>query len=112
MTWIALRNRANELGFELAFHVRPGDDGGLVPDFSGPAENGWLLVGNHEHVAGIWVRAVTESAQSRSRQWIAKMLAECDPFVETVGDYDADFFAAGFPARAAAQDPERGRMLA
>ena len=112
MSWISLGTRARELGFDLAFHVQA-SDGRLVPDFlAGPAGKGWLLVGNYEHVAAIWVRPITDAAKSLSSRCIAATLGNFDPFVEIVGDYDEDYFAAGAPARAAALYPDRGRMLA
>ena len=112
MSWTTLQQHAQELGFDVAFRVRPGEDGGLVPDFTCPLDKDWQLIGNYEHAAGVWVHPRTEAARRLPLRRVAAMIADCDRFMEPLADYDADFFAAGAPGRAAAQNPDRGRMLA
>lgn len=107
-----------------------------MPEMTTPPEAGgvWLCVGSYEHVAGLWLSPVTDEAKilsherrntSRqdtgqspvtqgadhlSRERVALLMENCDPFVEALGNYDADYFAAWAPGRAAAEHPEYGRM--
>jgi hypothetical protein len=136
MTWNTLRQRAQQLGFNLSYRTRAATDGGYLPEMATPPEAGgpWLCIGNYEHVAGLWLSPVTDEARGLSRERrntsrqhtgqspvadeaqhlscerIAMLVENCDPFVETLGDYDAEFFAACAPGRAAADHPECGRM--
>lgn len=112
MSWTDLQCRAEELGLELAFRIRTDDADGPLPDFAGPGDPEWMLVGNYDHAAGIWVRPRNDVARGLSAQNIAATMACCDRFFEPVADYDADFFAAAAPFRLATQNPDRGRMLA
>jgi hypothetical protein len=112
MTWSTLRQRAQQLGFELSYRTRAASGGGYLPEMATPPETSglWLCVGNYEHVAGLWLSPVTAEARGLPRERVAMLLEDCDPFVETVGDYDAEFFAACRPGRAAADHPECGKM--
>ena len=114
MTWSTLRQRAQQLGFKLSYRTRAATGGGYLPDMATPPEAGgpWLCVGNYEHVAGLWLSPVTDEARGLSRERVAMLVEDCDPFVETFGDYDAEFFAACAPGRAAADHPEFGKMPA
>ena len=114
MTWSTLHQNAQQLGFNLSFRTRATSGGGYLPDMTTPPEAGgpWLCVGSYEHVAALWLHPMTEEARGLTAERVATLLEDCDPFVETVGDYDAEFFAACAPGRAAADHPERGKMPA
>lgn len=138
MTWSTLRQHTQQLGFNLSYRTRAGTDGGYLPEMATPPEVGgpWLCIGNYEHVAGLWLSPVTDEAKNLSRERrstprqqlglapggvaveqlsqerVAVLMENCDPFVETLGDYDAEFFAACAPGRAAADHPEWGKMPA
>ena len=112
MCWTRLKERAGQLGFDIAFRARYGEGASVVPEYRGPVDQAWLFIGNYEHAASVWVRPRNDAARCLMRRHVVAMIADCDPFMETVGDYDPEFFAAAAPWRAAAQDPERGRMPA
>ncbi|MCK9285024.1 MAG: hypothetical protein M0P39_12175 [Rhodocyclaceae bacterium] len=112
MCWKNLQDRASELGLSVEYRICAEPQRGMVPDMAETKGSGWMLVGNYDHVAGIWAKPVTEAARRLSPRHVAEMLADCDVFVETVGDYDADYFAAAAPFRAAMNHPEWGCMLA
>ncbi len=112
MTWSTLRQRAQQLGFELSFRSRAAAGGGYLPEMAMPpeAKGTWLCIGNYEALAGLWLSPLTDEARALSRESVATLLENCDPFVEAVGDYDPEFLAACAPGRAAAEHPEYGRM--
>ena len=113
MTWSTLRQRAQQLGFDLSYRSSAATGGGYLPDMTPPDAGGpWLCVGSYEHVAALWLHPMTDEARGLSRERVTTLLEDCDPFVETVADYDAEFFAACAPGRAAADYPERGKMPA
>jgi len=114
MTWSTLRHSAQQLGFNLSYRSRAASGGGYLPDMATPPEVGgpWLCVGSYEHVAALWLHPLTEEAKALTAERAATLFEGCDPFIETVGDYDAEFFAACAPGRAAADHPERGKMPA
>lgn len=114
MTWSTLRQRAQQLGFNLSYRSRAASGGGYLPDMATPPESGgpWMCVGSYEHVAALWLLPLTDEAKALTAKRVTALLEDCDPFVETVCDYDADFFAACAPGRAAAEHPESGRMPA
>ena len=114
MGWNTLSKRAQQLGFKLSYRTRAATGGGYLPEMATPpeTEGPWLCLGNYEHVAGLWVAPVTDEARSLSRERLATLMEGCDPFIETVGDYDTEFFAASAPARAAVDHPECGIMPA
>lgn len=114
MTWITLRLQARQLGFDLSFRTRPVPGGGYMPELASPPEEAgpWLCVGSYEHMAALWLHPMTEEARGLSRERLTMLLEDCDPFVQPVGDYDQDFFAACAPGRAAADHPEHGKMPA
>ncbi len=114
MTWITLRQQARQLGFDLSYRSLPAPGGGYIPELTSPPENEgpWLCVGSYEHVAALWLHPVTDEARCLSHESVTALLENCDPFVESVGNYDTDFFAACEPGRAAADHPEHGKMPA
>ncbi len=112
MCWRNLQERAAELGFSVDFRIRRESSGGMSPEFSGTEGAEWFLVGNYDHVAGIWARATTEAARRLPRRRAAAALADCDPFVETLGEYESDFFAAAAPFREAVHQADTGYALA
>lgn len=109
MCWNTLLEHAHRLGFEVALRTRRDADGGYMPDLTPPNGGGWILVGNYEHVAGFWVKPLTDAAHRLNGAALRKLMAEGDPFVEEMGDYDADFFAANAPFLAALRNQERIR---
>lgn len=74
-----------------------------MPDLTPPKGGGWVLVGNYEHIAGFWVKPLTDNARRLDGRLVRKLMAEGDPFAEAVGDYDDDFFDANAPFMAALQ---------
>jgi len=111
MCWKRFQERAAELGFSLEYRIRREAGRDMGPELTANADSGWFLVGNYDHVAGIWAKPVTDAARCLPRRRAAAALADCDPFVETVGEYGADFFAAAAPFREAVHHPENGCML-
>jgi hypothetical protein len=107
MSWSSLQTHAEEMGFEIALRTRHAEGGGFVPDITSPGGEGWLLIGNYEHVAGFWVKPLTDSARKMPGAAVRRLMAEGDPFVEEVGEYDAEFFAANEPLLAALRNLER-----
>lgn len=118
MSWSRLRQRAQQLGFDLAFRSHHHDGGGYHPDLTSPPreEGPWLCVGSYEHVAGVWVQPITESARRLTPEWVSAAIARLDHFVAPIHHYDAefsaDYLAIGLSARHAAQNPDMGRMPA
>lgn len=110
MSWNSLRTHAERMGFEIAFRTRRADDGSFMPDLTPPGDDGWLLIGNYEHVAGFWVKPLTETARRLPGTDVRRLMEEGDPFVESTGDYDADFFAANEPFRAALRNLESNQL--
>ena len=110
MSWNTLSKRAQQLGFKLSYRTRTD----YQPDMATPpeADGSWLCLGSYEHVAGLWLAPLTDEARRLPREHIRSLLEDCDPFIETVGDYDSDFFAASAPGRAAVDHPECGIMPA
>lgn len=118
MTWSTLRQRARQLGFDVAYRSRPAEGGGYAPDLAQPPleEGPWLCVGSYEQTAGVWVHPLTEAARALSPQSVSAAIAGADPFVAPIGGYDAefsqDFLAVAAPARVALLNPDWGRMPA
>lgn len=112
MCWTTLKQRAEQLGFDIAFRVRCGGCAGVMPDFRSPTNRDWFFIGNYEHAASVWVRPKNDAARCLMKQHVVAMISDCDSFVEPLADYDLDFFAAAAPWRAAMQDPDSGRMPA
>lgn len=110
MDWKNLQERASELGISVEYRICAEAQQVMAPDLA--ERPGWVLVGNYDHIAGILARPLTEAARCLSPRHMIEMLADCDAFVETVGDYDADFFAAAAPFLAATSHPEWGCMPA
>lgn len=107
MSWHSLRTNAERMGFEISLRTRRGDDGGFMPDLTPPnGDDGWLFIGNYEHVAGFWVKPLTDVARRIPGTEVRRLMADVDPFVEEIGDYDADFFAANAPFLAALKNLE------
>ena len=113
MSWNTLSKRAQQLGFKLSYRSR-NDGGTYLPEMATPpeSEGPWLCLGSYEHVAGLWLAPVTDEARRLPRERVLSLLEDCDPFIETVGDYDSEFFAASAPGRAAVDHPESGIMPA
>lgn len=114
MTWITLRQRVQQLGFNLSYRTRPAPGGGYMPELALPPEEEgpWLCIGSYEHVAALWLHPMTLEARGLTTERVTTLLEDCDPFVEPIGNYDKEFFAAWAPGRAAADHPERGKMPA
>lgn len=109
MCWNTVQTHARKMGFEVALRSRQDGGGGYMPDLTPPGGEGWVFVGNYEHIAGFWVRPVTKSAARLNGNLVRKLMAEGDPFVEAVGDYDADFFAANAPFLSALEHQARSQ---
>jgi len=101
MSWDSLQVHVEKMGFEIALRTCRCDGGGFMPDLTPPNGEGWLLVGNYEHIAGFWVKPLTDTARKLPGTVVRRLMADGDPFVEAMGDYDADFFAANAPFLAA-----------
>ena len=114
MSWNTLSKRAQQLGFILSYRSRAASGGGYLPELATPPESAgpWLCLGSYEKIAGLWFSPITDEARSLSREHLASLMEDSDPFIETVGDYDSEFFAASAPARAAVDHPECGIMPA
>jgi len=112
MSWNTLSKRAQQLGFKLSYQTRAASGGGYLPEMSKPpeAEGPWLCLGSYEQVAGLWLSPVTDEARSLPRERLVTLMEDSDPFIGSVGDYDAEFFAASAPGRAAVDHPESGMM--
>ncbi len=95
MTWKTLQAKVQELGFDLAFHSRRNDAGGYIPDLSPPNGVGWVYVGNFDNIAGLWIKPLSESSRKLSSSMVRTIIAELDPFIGTVGDYNADLSVTG-----------------
>lgn len=103
MSWNTLRAHAKRMGFEVVFSIRRDEAGGFVPELTPPEGSGWVLVGSYEHIAGLWVKPVTNTARKLTSDMVRRLMAEGDPFVEEIGDYDVDFFNANAPFLTALQ---------
>ena len=112
MSWNTLSKHAQQLGFKLAYRTRTATGGGYLPEMTTPpaTEGPWLCLGSYEQVAGLWLSPVTAAARNLSREHLATLMEDCDPFIGTVGVYDSEFFAATAPGRAAVDHPESGMM--
>lgn len=111
MSWNTLRQHAGELGFDVSFRTRPNENGDPIPDYSTPDGGDWLLIGNYEHAAGVWVRPRTDSARRLACREVSALMARNDHFVEPVAEYDSDYFAAGEPLRGALRNLAEERLL-
>ncbi len=108
MTWTALHDKAQQLGFELACHAGPA---GL----SSPArdDRSWICVGTYGQVAaGLWAQPLTAQARALAPDRVAAMISGCCQHVGTLTDYDEEFQACLAPVLAAVAHPEHGRSPA
>lgn len=118
MTWSTLRTRAHQMGFDVSYRTRPAEGGGYLPELTAPPpeEGPWICVGSYEQVAGIWVQPITAAARDWSPDRVAAAMANTDPFIAPINNYDAafsaDFLAAGLAAVNLALNPDAGRMPA
>lgn len=109
MSWTTLQSQAEALGLEIALRMKTGG-AGCEPEFDDASE-GWLLIGGYERMAGLWVRPRTEAARHMSSRRITSLMAESDPFVESLQDFDAEYWAACGPALAYARNLAEERLL-
>ena len=113
MTWSTLRNRAQALGFDVAYQTTASDGGGYQPEISQPpAGRDWQCVGTYERVAGLWVRPLTEAARRMECRRVATLLEDCDRFVEPMSDCEGELLAACAAQRVVIDHPEWARMPA
>lgn len=118
MSWSALRHRARQMGFDVAYRSRHVEGGGYQPDFATPpAEEGpWICVGSYEQTAGVWVQPITEAARELAPERVSAAIAGCDPFIALVHDYhhdySEDFIGVSLHWRRALENPEHGLMPA
>src|ERR1700687_4239983 len=89
-SWDTLQTKIQNMGFELAFRHRHNDVGGYIPDLTPPDGQGWIYVGNYDNVAGIWIKPLTDSSRKLSSSLVRKIIAELDPFIETVADFEVE----------------------
>lgn len=91
MTWNTLHANAKKMGFEVVFRSRRNEGGGFIPDLTPPDGYDWILVGIYDHVAGFWVKPVTSCARKLNPSLVRKLMADCDPFIGTIGNDDTVF---------------------
>jgi hypothetical protein len=92
MTWNTLQINAEKMGYQIAFRTRCSDEGVCMPDLTPPQGHGWVLVGSSDHQAGTWVKPLSNGKVKLNSGQVRKLMAECDPFDETIGGIDSDFF--------------------
>lgn len=92
MTWNTLQINAEKLGYQIALRTRCSDEGELMPDVTPPKDQGWVLAGSCGHLASFWVKPLGNGKVRLNSSLVRKLMAECDPFVETIGGIDTDFF--------------------
>lgn len=90
MTWKTLQTNAEKLGYQIALRTRYSDEGELMPDVTPPNDQGWVLVGSYDHLASFWVKPLANGKVKLSSNLVRRLMAECDPFVETAAVYDMD----------------------
>jgi hypothetical protein len=92
MTWNTLQVNAEKLGYQVAFRSKCSDGGGYMPDLTPPNGRGWVLVGSYDHITGFWVKPLRAEKVKLNSDQLRKLMADCDPFIETIGDAESDFF--------------------
>lgn len=107
MSWNTLQAQVQGMGFGVAFRTQWNGQGGLMPDLAPPTGGGWLLVGCYDNVAAFWVKPLTDSTRKLNASLVRKLMADCDPFIGTLGGYEADFSDANALLPADSQNQNR-----
>ena len=107
MSWNTLQAHAKKMGFEVAFRTRRDEQGGFMPDLTPPDSRGWILVGSYDHVAGFWVRPLSNGAAKLDSGLIRRLMTDYDPFIGTFADGDVDCFDANRPLPLESQNIKR-----
>lgn len=97
MCWQEFHAKARSLGFDVELDM----EGVPGPDVSAR----WFRIGGYGGEGSLWVRPRTEAAGCISRDHVSALLADCDPYVEPIGEYDVEYLSTAAPYWAAARQP-------